>query len=71
LFDAPAFRRHLINAVRASKGLAPLESRPAEDVETERRATYDSLADWWEACIDMRRIAALAGVAWKPRAGAV
>ncbi len=62
IFDTAGFRRNFLDGVRMSKGLAPLESAGRDDTEANRRTAFDRIADALEACVDMSRIAALAGV---------
>lgn len=58
VFDAAAFRRHVLNALRRRKGLAPLASGAGYDVE----AGLDRLADIVRSGLDMNRIYAMLGV---------
>ena len=62
VFDSAGFRRHFLNEVRTSKGLAPLESSEHVDTDVNRRMAFDRIADALEACVDLSQIAALAGV---------
>jgi adenosylcobyric acid synthase len=62
VFDIAGFRRNFLDEVRTSKGLAPLESAGQPDLDANRRTAFDRIADALEACVDMSRIAALAGV---------
>jgi adenosylcobyric acid synthase len=66
LFDAPGFRRNFIDRIRASKGLATLGLTPSEGPAAARSAAFDRIADALEACVDMSRVAAFAGLDWKP-----
>jgi adenosylcobyric acid synthase len=68
LFDSAGFRRHFIDAVRKSKGLARLEIGEPPDVGAERLAAFDRIADALDRHVDMARIAAFAGVRWAPTA---
>ncbi len=61
IFDTAGFRRNFLDEVRTSKGVAPLESAGQHD-SANRRTAFDRIADALEACLDMSRIAALAGV---------
>ena len=60
MFDSAGFRRHFLDEVRASKGLAPLKSAARDDAGADRGTAFDRIADALEACVDMRQIAALA-----------
>ena len=60
--DSAAFRRNFLDEIRISKGLGPLESSERSDIGTERLAAFDRIADALEQCIDLSRIAALAGI---------
>jgi adenosylcobyric acid synthase len=62
VFDTAGFRRNFLDEVRMSKGLAPLESAGQHDTDANRHTAFDRIADALEACVDMSRIAALAGV---------
>ncbi len=61
IFDSAGFRRNFLDEVRTSKGLATLESTGREDTDANRRTAFDRIADALEACVDISRIAALAG----------
>lgn len=65
VFDSAAFRRRFIDAVRESKGLAVLGEDVGADANISRRLALDRLAEMFEANVDLRRIAALAGLSWK------
>ena len=68
VFDSAGFRRTFLDEVRTSKGLAPLESAAHDDdVDADRRAAFDRIADALEACVDLSRIAAVAGLSLKSR----
>lgn len=69
LFDNAAFRRSFIDTIRESKGLVALGPTQLDDAAVKRSAAFDRLADFLEANVDMRRVAALTGVAWKPSTG--
>ena len=56
--DHPFFRRGLLDFLRASKGLPPLEG-PAPTGAELRLARYDRLADFLEAHLDMKRLEGL------------
>jgi adenosylcobyric acid synthase len=62
LFDSHGFRRNLLDEIRSSKGLAPLESAVPHDADANRRAAFDRIADALEACVDTSRVAAFAGI---------
>jgi len=62
VFDFADFRRHFLNEVRSSKGLAPLDLNGHDDTDANRRTAFDRIADALERCADLSRIAALAGV---------
>ncbi|MGB9380504.1 MAG: cobyric acid synthase [Candidatus Binatus sp.] len=65
VFDSAGFRRHFLDEVRISKGLAPLESSEPSDADANRTAAFDRIADALEDCVDLSRIAALAGISLK------
>ncbi len=67
LFDSTGFRREFLDQVRTSIGLAPLESVGQVDADAKRDTSFNQLADALEACVDISRIAALAGVSLGPR----
>ena len=71
VFDATGFRRNFVATMRESKGLAALGLTAPDDPEADRRTAFDRIADVLEAHVDMPRVAALAGVNWKPLAPAV
>jgi adenosylcobyric acid synthase len=62
VFDSAGFRRNFLDEVRMSKGLGPLESAARGDPDANRRTAFDRIADALEACVDLRQIAALAGI---------
>lgn len=62
VFDSAEFRRSFLNEVRISKGLAPFESATRKDNYLNNRAAYDRIADALERCVNLPRIAALAGL---------
>ena len=62
IFDAAHFRRHLLNAVRASKGLGPMAEEAAEDFKAVRERAYDRMADALAEYLDLRQVMALAGL---------
>ena len=62
MFDSAGFRRNFLDDIRASKGLAPLESAAHDDPDANRRTAFDRIADALEQYVDMPRIAALAGL---------
>jgi adenosylcobyric acid synthase len=62
MFDSAGFRRNFLDEIRTSKGLAPLESAVQDDADANRRTAFDRIADVLEECVDMPRIAALAGL---------
>ncbi len=62
VFDSAGFRRHLLDEIRTSKGLAPLESAAHDDSDASRRTAFDRIADALEACVDLSQIAALTGL---------
>ncbi|HVA78412.1 MAG TPA: cobyric acid synthase [Candidatus Binataceae bacterium] len=64
LFDAPGFRRHFIDTVRKSRGRGPLADPTRAVAGPNRGDAFDRLADLLEAHVDMRRVAALAGLDW-------
>jgi adenosylcobyric acid synthase len=70
LFDAAGFRRNFIDAMRESKGLARLGLSVSDDLDADRRAAFNRVADVLEARVDMSRVAVLAGVDWKRSASA-
>jgi len=61
MFDSAGFRRNFLDEIRASKGLARLESGVQDDADANRRTAFDRIADALEECVDMPQIAALAG----------
>jgi adenosylcobyric acid synthase len=64
LFDGPEFRRGFVDMVRQSRDLGPLAD-PARAAAPSRDDAFDRLADLLEAHVDMRRVAAVAGLDWK------
>jgi adenosylcobyric acid synthase len=62
VFDSAGFRRNFLDEIRISKGLAPLQSSERIDTDANRRVAFDRIADALEDCVDLRRIAALAGI---------
>ena len=70
LFDAAGFRRRFVDMVRESKGLAALGMTVLDDTNADRRTAFDRIADVLEEHVDMPRVAAIAGVSWKPSAPA-
>ncbi len=62
MFDASGFRRSFLDEIRASKGLAALESGAQDDADAILRRAFDRIADALEECVDMRQIVALAGL---------
>ena len=62
MFDAAGFRRNFLDEIRASKGLAALESGAQDDADANLRRAFDRIADALEECVDMRQIATLAGL---------
>ena len=64
LFDLPDFRRWFIDRVRKSLGLEPLAASERVSSTADHIAAFDRLADLLETHLDMRRIAALAGLDW-------
>jgi len=62
VFDSAGFRRHLLDEVRISKGLAPIASAELSDIDANRRAAFDRIADALEQCVDLSQIAAIAGI---------
>jgi adenosylcobyric acid synthase len=67
VFDSAGFRRHFLDEIRKSKGLAPLERAMDDDADANRRRAFDRIADALEACVDMSGIAALAGLSHQAR----
>lgn len=61
LFDNDVFRRHLLNALRVKKGLAPLEKGGVGHLE-QRERDYDRLAAVVRGSLDMGRIYRLLGL---------
>ncbi len=55
LFDASAFRRSLLNRMRAAHGWAPLDSNPGQSPDQE----LDLLADFVEQYVDLKSIDAI------------
>ena len=51
IFDNDEFRLGLINRLRESKGLPPMQAEELSSVDKERQ--YDKLADWFRGHIDM------------------
>jgi cobyric acid synthase len=70
LFDAAGFRRHFVDTVRESKGLAVLGLTVPDDPEAYRRTAFDRVADVLEEHVDMSRVATFAGLDWKRAAPA-
>ena len=62
VFDSSGFRRNFLDEVRISKGLAPLELAGQDNTDANRSTALDRIANALEACVDMSKIAALAGV---------
>jgi len=62
LFDSQAFRRYFLDEIRTSKGLDPLQLAGQADTDSNRRTAFDRIADALEGCVDMSKIAALAGL---------
>jgi adenosylcobyric acid synthase len=52
IFDAPLFRRHFLNRLRAARGWPPLAAGPGFDVDVE----LDKLADHVSAAVDVDRV---------------
>jgi adenosylcobyric acid synthase len=61
LLDAPAFRRHYLNQIRARKGLGPL-GISSEDAKTLRLRAYDRLADLIANNLDIDSLQSLVGL---------
>jgi len=61
LLDAPAFRRHYLNQIRAQKGLGPL-GVSSEDSKTQRLQAYDRLADLIANNLDIDSLQTLVGL---------
>ncbi len=61
LFDSAHFRRRLLNAVRAAKGLGPM-AEAAEDFKAVRERAYDRMADAVAEYLDLQQLLALAGL---------
>ncbi|WP_298593075.1 cobyric acid synthase [uncultured Mitsuokella sp.] len=59
LFDHDGFRRDLLNALRAKKGLAPLAIQ--RSVRCEKERAYDRLAQIVRSSLDMKKLAAIMG----------
>jgi adenosylcobyric acid synthase len=59
--DDPAFRRPLVDALRARRHLPPLSRSPRTGREI-RSEGYDRLADLLEAHLDMDRLISLIGL---------
>ena len=55
LFDTSAFRRSLLNRMRAAHGWAPLDSNPGQSPDQE----LDLLADFVEQYVDLKSIDAI------------
>ncbi|GFK92949.1 Cobyric acid synthase [Fundidesulfovibrio magnetotacticus] len=62
LFDAPGFRGWWLDALRARKGLPPLERAALHEAEGSVEAALDRLADTVEAALDMEAVTALMGL---------
>jgi len=62
VFDSAGFRRNFLDEIRMSKGLGPLESAERSDTDANRRTAFDRIADVLEDCVDLSRIAVLAGI---------
>jgi adenosylcobyric acid synthase len=62
VFDSAAFRRNFLDEIRISKGLGPLESSERGDTDANSAVAFDRIADALEQCVDLSRIAALAGI---------
>jgi adenosylcobyric acid synthase len=62
LFDAPGFRRHLLNEIRKQKGLGPLDVAANENAYAVRAKAYDRFARLLQTHLDVSVIAALTGV---------
>jgi adenosylcobyric acid synthase len=67
VFDTAGFRRDFLDEIRTSKGLGPIDSAERSDADANRRMAFDRIADVLEDCVDLSRIAALAGVSVRPR----
>ena len=57
IFDNDSFRRSVLNAVRMSKGLNPLEA--VRNVAAEKQQAYEHLADVVEQALDMEKLYAI------------
>jgi adenosylcobyric acid synthase len=62
LFDAPRFRRRMLNEIRNRKGLEPLEVAGTEDACAARGKAYNRFAHLLQTHLDLSAIAALIGV---------
>lgn len=62
IFDNDAFRRHLLNCLRTSKGLEPLDERTGPQTKAQRERDYDRLAEVVRNALDMDRIREIMGL---------
>lgn len=62
LFDAAGFRRHFLNQIRRSKGLAPLEPAASEEARVVRARAYDRFALLLQRNLDISAIASLLNI---------
>jgi len=62
IFDNDQFRRHLLNKVRAFKGLKPLEGKSGPATWEQRNQDYNRLADVVRSALDMKKIREILGL---------
>jgi adenosylcobyric acid synthase len=67
VFDTAGFRRNFLDEIRMSKGLGPFDSAEQGDTDANRSTAFDRIADALEDCVDLSRIAALAGISLRSR----
>ncbi|MFZ5596922.1 MAG: cobyric acid synthase [Bacillota bacterium] len=62
IFDSPRFRRNILNYLRLSKGLSPLEDGVSLSAWEQRQRDYDRLAGVVRGSLDMGKIYELIGM---------
>jgi adenosylcobyric acid synthase len=62
IFDNDRFRRHLLDKVRALKGLNPLEGQAGPATREQRERDYNRLADVVRGALDMGKIREIMGL---------
>ncbi|MFZ5647041.1 MAG: cobyric acid synthase [Bacillota bacterium] len=62
IFDSAPFRRKFLNALRAAKGLSPLDDSISLSAWEQRQRDYDRLAEVVRGSLDMGKIYAMLGI---------